>query len=349
MRLELAFGKGFLPLELEMHHKVETVTPKSAERIPNTALTIHQNIASHSSFRTCLQENDGEPITLVIDNPQRIVNIQEIITGIIETLGTLNHSSRDVLVLVTFDNPNSKRSTQTVHLLRKALPPAARLKVHDPENDNLLFFAGNEPESNIPVFLSAEYVQSSIKMVVGSIMQSAFTGVAGGPFSISHGLGGGKTRYYLDKAILQYESAPFQIDPQYQSLLYSVLAFAPPDLCLNIVQDFKGTTAHITAGTVEDTTRESKQIARDLSSTPLKKRYDAAIVCAGGSGFDVTLYEACESLYSGFLATRNGGSILLVAECDEGVGPTGFLDALSTTRSEHEIRIMAKNHFKPGM
>ena len=57
---------------------------------------------------------------------------------------------------------------------------------------------------------------------------------------------------------------------------------------------------------------------------------------------DINLYQAQKALDNGALAVRDGGSLLLVASCREGVGGRAFADLLAS--SETQDQALAKIH-----
>ena len=89
--------------------------------------------------------------------------------------------------------------------------------------------------------------------------------------------------------------------------------------------------------------------ARSLAKAEFSQRADIAIVSAGGNPFDSTLYDAIDSLYPAIEATEHGGSIVLVAECNDDVGPKGFVQGMSEFSSEKELLVSAETNFEIGM
>jgi nickel-dependent lactate racemase len=76
---------------------------------------------------------------------------------------------------------------------------------------------------------------------------------------------------------------------------------------------------------------------------------DIAVVSQGGSPHDATLHASISGLVAGYLATVHGGVVVLIAECSQGAGPTGFLDGVSDYETEEDLRVAAEGQYVHGM
>lgn len=348
MRLDIAYGKGYLPIELD-RYDTERISPKSAIEIQDIDRHIQEKI-SHSNLCSEITGLDRDSkVVIVLDNPQKIFHISSILESLLNTFKSTAIDFSFIQLLISYPNYSNIKFEDMMSNLSDFISEGCGVHIHDPTNDKLLRYMGDEPIHSIPVYLNLRYVESSYRISVGAVMQSAFTGTTGGYLSISPGMVGARTSHYLAKNLFRYESTTFQCNPHYQQLLQSITNFASPDQYLNIVQDWSGTIAHVAFGPIDLVAKDCFDVARNLATSMMKKRCDIAIVGAGGSGYDDTLFDACESLYSGYSATRTGGTILLVAECGSGVGPEGFLEGLANAQSEMDFTVMIETGFKPGM
>lgn len=64
----------------------------------------------------------------------------------------------------------------------------------------------------------------------------------------------------------------------------------------------------------------------------LSNQFDCVVVSPGGSPFDDTLYQSIQSLYGVYQSVKKGGTIILAAECIEGVGSRELIRMLSAKK-----------------
>lgn len=61
----------------------------------------------------------------------------------------------------------------------------------------------------------------------------------------------------------------------------------------------------------------------------IKNQFDCLIVSPGGSPFDDNFYQSLQSLYGIYQSVKKGGTIILTAECIDGIGPKEFIQLIS--------------------
>jgi hypothetical protein len=64
----------------------------------------------------------------------------------------------------------------------------------------------------------------------------------------------------------------------------------------------------------------------------LKDQFDCVVVSPGGAPYDDSFYQSSQSLYGVYQSVKKGGTIILTAECVEGIGSREFAKLLSARR-----------------
>jgi nickel-dependent lactate racemase len=91
------------------------------------------------------------------------------------------------------------------------------------------------------------------------------------------------------------------------------------------------------------------RVCRDVWEIEVSQKLDITIVSPGGHPKDFDMHQAQKALASAELITRPGGSIVLVAECPDGVGKFGQLlmdsrDPLEVIEGFRDKGFDSKNH-----
>jgi len=350
MRLDIAYGDGYLPIDFDRYNGIQKISPRSTVEISEMQRFVQEAISNTDLFRSVAKfDPERDNIAIVVDNPHRFQCFRQVLEILFNAFRTISFPSRNIHFLLSNSYPSRNELDSIMTIFRDFISEGCELHVHDPLNDSLIRYLGDDPHRSIPVFLNSKYIDSSYKIVLSTIMQSTFTGNTGDLLAIAPGIAGRKTTHQLARLQFKYESSVFSRNPEFQKILSSIANFAPPDMFLNLVQDAYGTIAHIAAGKIDGISKDCVKVASDLASSGIKKRFDIAVVGSGGKGYDASLYDACESLHAGFTATRTGGTILLVAECRNGPGPDGFLEGLNSSKSLQDLNVLAETNFKLGM
>lgn len=94
-----------------------------------------------------------------------------------------------------------------------------------------------------------------------------------------------------------------------------------------------GEIFYAAAGDLHTTFEQGCAALERACGVTVPEKGDFALVSAGGFRTDGQLYQATKALFNAVDVVRDGGSILFVAGCDEGVGNPEFAKALQTYRT----------------
>jgi nickel-dependent lactate racemase len=109
------------------------------------------------------------------------------------------------------------------------------------------------------------------------------------------------------------------------------------DFILNVVADSQHRILGAVAGEVTAAHRQGCEIVARKAMVPVPELADVVLVSAGGYPKDIDLYQAQKALDNAAHAVREGGVIVLLAECPEGFGNQTFETWLRDARSPGEI------------
>lgn len=107
------------------------------------------------------------------------------------------------------------------------------------------------------------------------------------------------------------------------------------DFIVNVVKNNRGEIVSVVAGDLVQAHEEGVRICRQAWEAEVPHYYDITIVSPGGYPKDFDMHQAQKALATAETITRAGGSIILVAECLDGIGSFGQL--LSEARDPLEV------------
>jgi nickel-dependent lactate racemase len=91
------------------------------------------------------------------------------------------------------------------------------------------------------------------------------------------------------------------------------------DFIVNCVLTPKGKIYRVVAGHYISAHRQGVQFAREIYGVPARERAEIALVSSHPADFD--LWQGTKGILSGELILKDGGTLILLAPCFEGVGP----------------------------
>jgi nickel-dependent lactate racemase len=87
--------------------------------------------------------------------------------------------------------------------------------------------------------------------------------------------------------------------------------------------------------------------ARDVFEVPVEARADV-VVAVARPPLDSDLYQSHKALEHARLAVRDGGTIILVSECREGVGERAYVDVLERSATPEEAMSVLEESYRFG-
>ena len=120
------------------------------------------------------------------------------------------------------------------------------------------------------------------------------------------------------------------------------------DFIVNVVLDEHKHLVKAFAGDIQKAHREGCKYLDTMYTVPIPKRADIVIVSQGGAPKDLNLYQTQKALDNAKHAVADGGIIILVGSCKEGLGEHTFEEWLTTAETSGELITRVREDFKLG-
>ena len=120
------------------------------------------------------------------------------------------------------------------------------------------------------------------------------------------------------------------------------------DFILNVIQDGSERVVGAVAGHPLKAHQEGCARLDAFGRATVEQPVDIVVVSAGGYPKDINLYQAQKALESARHIVRPGGTIVLVAECEEGFGHRTFQEWMLTANGPDDIVTRIQQKFVLG-
>ena len=120
------------------------------------------------------------------------------------------------------------------------------------------------------------------------------------------------------------------------------------DFNINVITDKDENIIDIVAGDLFLSWDKGVEICKNTYFVPIKQKKEVVIVSAGGYPKDINMYQAQKALDNAYHAVKPGGTIILLAECEEGFGNAVFEKWIEEANSIEDIENRLKKRFILG-
>ncbi len=186
-----------------------------------------------------------------------------------------------------------------------------------------------ETASGTPIYIDKRFVEADLHISVGFIEPHLMAGFSGGRKLISIGLAGERTIKRLHSPVFMRDAkateGSFPDNPLHRDLI-EIAERVRHDFMLDVALTRTRGVAAVFAGEPGAAHREGVEFVRRSTLAAIDEPADLVLTTAGGYPLDLTFYQAVKGVTAAAHVVKEGGVILLCAECPEGLGGPEFSD-----------------------
>lgn len=191
-----------------------------------------------------------------------------------------------------------------------------------------------------PLYFDRSLEGHDLYIFVNSVEPHYFAGFTGGRKSIIPGMASFKTTEMNHSHALSEGSRTLALkgNPVHEDMEEGARIFleGKDHLSIQIVQGPGKIINDLRVGDIFTSFNEAVELARSRFCRPVKRRYEI-VVSVARPPMDTTLYQAQKAIENGKLALKDGGVLVLVAECGGGIGQSTFWDLLTSSSDPEEV------------
>ncbi len=215
----------------------------------------------------------------------------------------------------------------------------------DPEDVVLLGYTSR----GTPVNITSSVASADRRICVGNIEMHYFAGYSGGAKAIMPGVSDRSAIQANHRMMIEETSAAGKIEGNNIRLdIEEAGDICGIDFILNVVLDENKDIVYAVAGDHRKAHREGCRFLDRMYKVRIPRRADIVIATPGGFPKDLNLYQAQKALDNAKHAVREGGIIILAAECPEGLGEDVFADWLNEAECIDDLITRVKTDFRLG-
>ncbi len=330
--IQLGYGRGHVTFEFEGERFEVLEGEARAERALTDAevgALIDEPFDSQP-----LEEiiSPGESVLVVVSDATRASGSAQVVNLLVRRLVALGVAPYDLRVIFATGLHRPVTREEKAELLTPFIVQRVRTLAHDADDASQHASFG-ETERGTPVELNRALFEHSHVILTGSVGFHYFAGFTGGRKSVCPGLASRRTIEATHLQALDFERGGRRAGVGTGRLdgnavheeCERIAAEAAPSFLINAVTDARGQIVRLYAGDWRAAHRLACAEYADSHTVRVDERRAVVVASAGGAPFDLNLIQAHKALEMAAHACAEGGHIVLVAECADGLGRADFL------------------------
>ncbi len=338
----------FLPsdrdlVEVDLPDSAVVITPKPTQVLASPEAAVLQAVQTpvgDIALRERVQP--GQQIAIVVSDITRPVPNQIILPPIIAELNAAGIKDHDITIVVGTGLHRPDTLEELEWMLGSETVERYRIVQHEARDPETLVEVGRT-STGVPATLCRAYVEADFHIVTGFVEPHLFAGYSGGPKGVMPGVAGAEL--IMHNHGFRHLSNPrarwcvTEGNPIFEQIA-EVASLSPPEFLLNVTLDAKRQLTGVFAGEPDAAYKEAISQAERQYLFEIPDPFDVVVATNMGYPADTTLYQCIKGVSVAAEAVREGGSIILVAGCDEGLGGSEYVSLL--TGGESPAAVLAE-------
>lgn len=311
----------FGPLQIPAENLIGVFGPREIEGAGLSDGEIAQRIGNPIGTAQLHQLAKGKKnVLLVTDDNTRLTPLARILPPILDELKHAGVRREDVTILIGLGTHRPMSTVEIKAKFGEQIQRSYRIVNHEWENPAKLVSLG-PCELGFEVVINRLAREADLMISVGSIVPHATAGYSGGGKTIMPGICGEKTIEDTHWVALDYSMAEILGNPNNRVKEAILATCRKVDLAMivNAVLFGGDRVYDLVAGDVDLAHRKGMARSRDVYGVSIPEKAD--IVIAEAYPTDIDLRQAIKAICSADLVCKDGGIIILLAECPEGAAP----------------------------
>ena len=344
MKIELPYRKSSVTVELPDNRVAGILEPNDVEQIDDPekeVLRALDNPSGPGSFQEFLKAPGS--LLVIVNDGTRPTPTRYVLKAIAEEL--VDAEAAFMVATGVHRAPTEEEYRFIFGDLYERF--RERIFVHDARRDEMVFLGTSQ--NGTEMFINKVGYDAEKVLVIGSVEPHYFAGYTGGRKGFLPGIAGYSTIEQNHAHALSPNAKTLALEgnPVHEDMMDALKLLKNRIFTIMTVLDRGQEIYAVTSGGIEEAFYAAIGRADEVFVAPVREKVDVVVSCAKYP-MDVDLYQSQKAIENGKLALKEGGILILVAACREGIGEKAFTDLLSSCDTSEAVLNKISREYKLG-
>ncbi len=345
--ITLPYAKSEVSACIDEKNLMGTLMPNTVERQLTGVDEVKRSLANPISSKKLSEIARGRKnVVIVTSDCTRPCPSYKIIPSLLDELHEAGVDNSEITVVFGLGSHRAQTESEMRALVGDYVYDSVKCVDADTKNDCVDM---GTTSRGTPVEIFGVVARADLRILVGNIEYHYFAGYSGGYKAIMPGVSTRAAIQSNHRFMVEPESAAGRLcgNPVREDIEESG-RLCPSEFICNVVLDEHKEIIKCVSGHVVDAHREGCKFLDSLYAVKMEKKADIVIASAGGFPKDRNMYQAQKALDNAAHAVRDGGIIIWIAECSEGLGEKHFEDWMTGHEKASDMIEHIKRDFVLG-
>ena len=346
MEIELGFGAGVQKLAVPDENLIGILLPNPVEHAltgePEVLRALGEPIGTPRLGEIV---HPGEKIAIVTSDITRPMPSYKVLPALLDELYAAGVKKEDITVVFGLGSHRKQTPDEQKKLVGERA--FAEVKCIDGDDSDCVHIGTTR--RGTPVDIVRAVAEADRRICLGNIEFHYFAGYSGGAKAIMPGVSTRAAIQSNHSRMVEQAAAAGRLDGNpVREDIEEAAKMVGVDFILNVVLDEHKQIVRAVAGDVVKAHREGCRYLDQLYAKRIFERVDIVVVSQGGAPKDLNLYQTQKALDNAKHAVKDGGVIILVGSCKEGMGEHVFEEWMTKSPSPQSMIERIERDFQLG-
>ncbi len=346
MKVYLAYGEEGIEVELPKGATILKPEDTSGLAEPKQAVTKSiEDPIGLPALRDLIEA--GNRVAVVVSDITRPVPNAILLVPILDAIQSKGVHQEDVVIIVATGMHRASTTAEVERMLGPEIAGAYEIVNHDARDDATLASVTTTARG-ANVRMNRRYLEADVRIVTGFVEPHLFAGYSGGGKAVLPGVAGAEIVMSNPGAdMLAHPKATWCVtegNPVFEEMR-DIALLTKPTFCVNVTLNAGREITGVFAGELVAAHEAGIEQADRQYVQQIDEAFDIVVSTNMGYPADLNLYQAVKGMSVAAQGVREGGSIVLVAECRDGLGLDEYTELLT---SEASPKALLERIHSPG-
>ena len=338
-QVTLKYGKGKTSVTLDTNNLIQVIEPREIEVVDEESeivRALNDPIGTPTLYEIASQRKGPKKdlhVVVIVSDVTRPTPTKKLLPHVLNELRKAEIPDSQITILFALGIHRPLSKSEMNELVGDDVFNHYRCINHDGNN---CVFVGTTLRGT-RVYANKVVLSSDVRVCLGTVELHYFAGYSGGYKSLLPGVCARETIESNHKLMLQPNAEAGRLDSPVREDLEDAGQLIGCDFIVNVVLNAQKQIVKAVAGDPIRAHREGVKVVDSMYIVPITELADVVLASAGGSPKDINLFQAQKALDNAKHALKDGGTIVLAAECPEGLGEKVFERWIHEAQDKQEL------------
>ena len=293
----------------------------------------------------------GQTIAFICNDPTRVANSFDFMPVLVDEMNRLGVPDENMKIVFSLGTHRVMTHEEMVAAVGENV--ASRLKMYNSDckvDEDFRYFG--QTSRGTPVLINKHLCDVDHVILTGTIVHHYFSGYGGGRKAILPGCAAMETVRKNHSFMLDPHSGLGQTtgNPVYEDQMEGVARFAKGRslFLFNAILNAKHQFLRMFAGDYIAAHKEACKFVDEVYGAVIGREADLVIASCGGYPKDINVYQMQKTMDNSVLAAKQGGVVILLADCEEGSGSAKLEETFKKLKTPEAIEAELEKNFVIG-